>query len=708
VRCLIGTRALDPATLHSQTGGNPFFISEVLAAEHSELPATIRDAVLARAARLSVAGRIMLDAAAIIGPRVELWLLAAMSQTGVIDAPENVTENATRDAITENAIDESLALGILFAQGENFVFRHELARQTILATMPPHRRLALHQAALDALKGSLIAQKDSARLAHHAEGANDQTAILQYAPLAARQAAAFGMNRAAAALFALALRHAGDLPPVQQIELHEAYGMSMQAEPGRAITIAAYRRAAELAHQAEMPLRHGFYLARLAGVLEMADQLAEAERLLTEALEILEPLAPNRGLVDAYKNLAYQHLKRGENAAAVAIAEKSHAMAQWTEQGTGQKHVIISSYQMLGLCWLALDHRRGCDYLEQSLALALEQKDYWSAAAVYSNLSMIYVESYCLERAEALLAAGIAFTSEHDMDLALDVLWGWQAMLHLQRGRWPAARTIASTLLQKSPIHPYALTPARLVMGRLLAYQGEPGAAQMLDEALAGLLQSGNRQRLGAAYAARAEAAWLAGDPLRTQAEALAFYDEAVQNHQPGFVTELAYWRWCSGDAVEILDWMLHPFVLQMQGNWQDAATAWAALGCPYQQARALAEGDQEAQRTALLLFDQLGASVMVERVRQALREAGVRALPRGPRPSTKSNPFNLTNRQVDILMLLAKKLTNAEIAAQLYISPKTVEHHLSTIFAKLEVSSRAEAAALARQQPANSTSPSP
>jgi DNA-binding CsgD family transcriptional regulator len=145
---------------------------------------------------------------------------------------------------------------------------------------------------------------------------------------------------------------------------------------------------------------------------------------------------------------------------------------------------------------------------------------------------------------------------------------------------------------------------------------------------------------------------------------------------------------------------MVQPFVLEIQGNWRAAAAMWEELGCPYERARALAQGNSEAQREALLIFEQLGARPMAERVRAQLRAAGVQTIPRGPRAATRQNPFGLTNRQVEILSLLAKNLTNAEIAARLHISPKTVDHHVSAVLAKLDVSTRDQAALLARQHP--------
>lgn len=127
------------------------------------------------------------------------------------------------------------------------------------------------------------------------------------------------------------------------------------------------------------------------------------------------------------------------------------------------------------------------------------------------------------------------------------------------------------------------------------------------------------------------------------------------------------------------------------------AATAWEELGCPYEQARALVDGDQEAQIAALAIFDQLGATPAAADLRQRLRATGLQHIPRGPRPATRDNPFGLTARQMDVLSLLAEGLTNAQISERLYLSPKTVDHHVSAVLTKLEVHSREAAAAVAQ-----------
>jgi DNA-binding CsgD family transcriptional regulator len=234
------------------------------------------------------------------------------------------------------------------------------------------------------------------------------------------------------------------------------------------------------------------------------------------------------------------------------------------------------------------------------------------------------------------------------------------------------------------------------VLGQLRARRGDPGAMPPLDEALELARKVGNLQRVGVARAARAEAAWLAGDRARAGEEARADYERVVRRQHPWSTGKLAYWRWRAGEAVDWPAWTARPYVLEMSGDWQAAALEWEQLGCPYEQARALAEGDSAAQGRALAIFERLGARPAAEALRQRLQAAGG-AVPRGPRPSTRQNPFGLTARQLEVLELLALDLTNAEIGERLHLSAKTVEHHVAAVMDKLDVRTRAAAAAALR-----------
>ena len=176
--------------------------------------------------------------------------------------------------------------------------------------------------------------------------------------------------------------------------------------------------------------------------------------------------------------------------------------------------------------------------------------------------------------------------------------------------------------------------------------------------------------------------------------EARAAYVLAVDKRHPWFAGELAYWRWKAGDLDLAPEIAADPFKWQIEGRWVDAAAAWAERLCPYERARALAESaDQDALLTAARTFEELGARPALERLAERTDAVELPPEPRGPRPSTRSNPAGLTNRQLDVLALVAEGLTNAEIAERLIRSEKTIDHHVSAILAKLDVRNRTEAA---------------
>jgi DNA-binding CsgD family transcriptional regulator len=676
VQALVGEQSLDAAALHQQTGGNPFFVTEVLAGAPAGLPATVRDAVLARAARLSPSARAVLEAAAVIGARVETWLLA---------------EVAGAEA---GAVDQSVAAGLLSAPGNDFVFRHELARQAVLASISPLHRTALHRMTLDALRAHPAARQDLTRLAHHAEGAGDRDAILQYAPAAAQQAVDARAHRSAAKLYELALRHAQGLPPGEHAQLLDHFATECDTIDRRPEAIEARRRALELWRAANEPLKYGRSLTSFALLMQITGHKAEAEAANRTALEILEPLAPNSPLLHAYNMEAWLSLASADNARGAAMAEKGLAMAQAVEDEEPMPRLLEAA----GLCWLYLDQARGLDYLERALALALQLDHAVRAGNLYANLSSIYVDFHQFARAEQLFATGAPFVQERELVSVWAFMEGWLAIHKLQRGEWAEAEQTARQALERGPMSP-GRGPALTALGRLRTRRGEPDALPALDEALDLLLKQGFRQREGMIRAARAEAAWWVGDRARTLEEARAVFDLALSHHQGWYVGELAFWMWRAGEPLALPDIAARPYALHIAGDWRGAADEWARLGCPYEQARALADGDHPAQVAALALFDRLGARPAADHLRQKLQAAGHK-VPRGPHSATRENPFGLTARQIEILGLLAEGLTNPAIAARLHVSPKTVDHHVSAVLAKLEVASREEAADIARRHP--------
>ncbi|WP_420629970.1 helix-turn-helix transcriptional regulator [Candidatus Leptofilum sp.] len=665
----------DVEKLHQQTGGNPFFINQVLTSDEDGIPATVREVVLARASRLSLSGRAVLDAAAVIGQRIEPWLL-----TEVVQAEAD-------------AVQASLELGILLPKGDNFVFRHELARQIILDEILPHQRTFLHQAVLDVLKTSPLAQKDAARLAHHAASADNSEEILNFGRKAGFEAAQMGMHRAAKAWFELTLPFADSLQLGEQMDLYENYALHIQSTD-LAKSIEAFEKLAELAEIADEPVQQGLAWGRAAVVHYRLGQLEVCDALLHRAITILEPFSPNHGLVSAYPLIAMRQHAQGHAEPALAYAEKGHQMAL----ELGKIRDILQAYQVVGLCTMPLDRAKGLYHLETCLQMAIEHKQFRIAGSNYANLIMYTLDLFPTKPVAKLITEAKSYQIEHDLDFSLAMTQAWEAINLLYQGHWSASEAVSDAVLQKATA-PIARIPALIAQSRLATRRGHVAVAEEpLNEALVLSKKVNNLTRIGIYYCTAAEAAWLAGNEAEIHRLLAEYYDTAVQYKLPGFAAEMAYWGWRVGELVEAFDWMHQPFILEIEGNWQAAADAWGALGCPYEQARALADGDKDAQKAALLIFEQLGARPMAKTVRQKLRDAGVQTIPRGARASTKENPFNLTNRQLEILSLLTDDLTNAEIAARLHISPKTVDHHVSAVLGKLQVSSRTEAAEIGRQ----------
>ncbi len=122
------------------------------------------------------------------------------------------------------------------------------------------------------------------------------------------------------------------------------------------------------------------------------------------------------------------------------------------------------------------------------------------------------------------------------------------------------------------------------------------------------------------------------------------------------------------------------------------AAEIWKRLGCPYEQALALFEGNESDKKAAIIIMHKLGATTIIEKMKFQMRTSGIKSIPRGIRKTTRSNSANLTERELDVLQLLKEGMQNKEIGAKLFISHKTVNHHISSIFFKLDVNSRSKA----------------
>jgi DNA-binding CsgD family transcriptional regulator len=678
VAALAQPYGVDPDGLHRRTGGNPFFVSEVLAARgaglpDTMLPDTVRDAVLARAARLSGGARSLLDAVALLPPHADLWLLERVARA---ELP---------------SLDECLTSGMLQSEGLTVGFRHELARSVLEDSVSPWRRLELHRLILAALSAPPSGQPDPARLAHHSEAAGDEAAVLRYAPEAAERAATLGAHREAAAQFQRALRFADALPRDQRARLRERLSYECYLTGQITAAIDARRGALEDYRSTGDRLREGNahrWLSRLAW-FNTDNPTAESEALL--AVDLLQRLPPGPELAMAYSNLSQLGMLTRDLERAVTWGGRAIELAEQL----GETEILVHALNNVGTAELQNGSAAGWSPLRKSLEMALDHGLPEHAARAYTNLAASTVERHEYALAESYLAAGIGYCREHDLDSWLLYMSGWKARAELEQGRWDAAQDTVATVLDHPRVSEMNRITPLTVLGRLRARRGDPDPLLPLDQALRLAERTGELQRLGPVAAARAEARWLAGQDSAIAGETDAALAMAVALSDTWLAGELQAWRHragipLEGAAVETAE----PYRLQRQGDWQGAARQWAELGCPYEAALVLADSGDEAQmREGLAQLRQLGAWPAARRVARELRQRGVLDVGVGPRSATRRNPAGLTSREVQVLGLIADGLRNSEIAARLFLSEKTVDHHVSSVLRKLGVQTRRQAA---------------
>ncbi|TVZ00232.1 helix-turn-helix transcriptional regulator [Trebonia kvetii] len=688
------TGELDAARLHALTGGNPFYLTEVLAEPGQPVPASVRDAVLARAARLGPRQRAALEAVAIF---------PGGAQIGLIDGDPA-------------AVDGCVAAGMLVTAGRVVGFRHELARLAVDSAIPPGRKTALHTRTLASLGA---AGADPARLAYHAEEAGDGAAVLRHAPEAARRASAVGANRQAADQYARALRFAAALPPAERAELLTVYAETCDVI-GDAAAMSASSAALECWREAGDRAQEAALLARRAHYLWASGEAAAARAAVREAMTLAGRLPPGPALAAAYTWTGYLLMLARDIPGAIDASE--HAVGLIERHGPPV--LLTRALNALGTARWFTDPRLAEGTLRRAAEAARSAGDDAGMGWVLVNLGSGAGEIREYAVAEPALREAIDWATARDQDRVAGYATAWLARCQFERGDWAeATRTLAAAS------GPDKAVPARIVrlttLGRLRARRGDPGAAEALSEAWTLAERTGDLQRLWPVAAGRAELAWLSGRPDAEVGGLVAStYELAVRLGHPWAIGELGQWLLVDGSATNpsvtvgsnataLAATALPAPALPAPGAADPyrlppelAALAWERLGCPYEAASALALAGEQASAghadggqgpaaaagallEALRRFERLGARPAADRVAARLRALGVRP----PRRATLAHPSGLTEREAEVLALIRQGHGNAEIAARLSISAKTVDHHVSAILGKLGARTRHEAA---------------
>jgi DNA-binding CsgD family transcriptional regulator/tetratricopeptide (TPR) repeat protein len=660
---------VDPVRLHQVTAGNPFFVTEVLASGGDEIPPTVRDAVLARAARLTPAARGLLEAVSVATPHAELWLVEALG--GELDA----------------RLDECLASGMLTSADGAVSFRHELARLALEESLTAPRKLTLHRAALEALRGR--GEHELARLTHHADAAGDREAVLAFAPLAGARASAVGAHREAAEHYARALRRSEGLPPADVAQLLEAWSHECYLTDQADDAIEALRRAAACYHELDDRLKEGATLARLGTILWCPGRGDEARRTAQQAVDLLEALPPGRELALAHLSLSFTRSWVTDRSTARRAAFRTLALAE----GLGYPDVLVEA--LLSVGWCEIPAERGLAMLDRAQALATELGLEGLVAQALRARAHAALLVHGNEAARVAFEDGLTYCRRHGLELEELYALADRALFELDEGRLADAAETSTILLGRKAVSTFPRTLALTVLARVRARRGDPAVLPLLEEARALAYPTGELQRIAPVAVAAAEAAWLRGDADTVREatdDALAL---AVQLRAGSNVACLQSWRARAGIVEPVHPLADGPYALELAGDASAAAAAWSEMRRPYESALALAEvGSEEAMRESLESLAAIGAQAAAAVLSRRLRALGARDIPRGPRAATRGNAAGLTARESEVLALLGEGLRNAAIAQRLYLSPRTVENHVAAVLRKLGAESRGGAVA--------------
>jgi DNA-binding CsgD family transcriptional regulator len=663
---LAAPHGVDGQALYDKTGGNPFFVVEVLAGGSEEIPPTVKDAVLARAMRLSPSAREFLEAAAVVPQRAELWLLEALAGAAV------------------EAVDECVGAGMLVPEGDGVVFRHELARLSLESSVGPASKVRLHRRALAAISARPGHPLDFARLAHHAEAAGDAVAVVRFAVPAAERASSMGAHREAAAQYGRVLRSGAGPPLEQRADVlerrsHECYLTDQSDE-----AIAALEEALECRRALGDRLGEGRTLTRLSYILWCPGRAGESGRAAREAVAVLEPLPASRELAKAYANLARSIGETDGWAAGAGWGERALQLALDlgdTETALEAKRILARALPDGGL------EAMGQVFDDAQRAGLVEV-----TGSTYGWLADNALDARRYDMAADQLARGLEYCSDHGLELFRLYLLSHRARLYLAQGRWAQAAETADAVLRIPRTSIMPRITALTVLGLVRARRGDPGHRPLLDEAWDLARPTGEIGRFGRVAAARAEAAWLSSDPDGV-ASATELALALALRCGSALADELAVWRHRAGLRPQEPVVAGSPHGLELVGSCAGARALWVEAGCPYEAALSLADADDEARlRLALEELLVLGARPAAAMLARRLRERGVMSLPRGPRPTTLQNQYGLTARELEVLALVNEGLQNGQIADRLVVSVRTVDHHVEAILRKLGAKTRADA----------------
>ena len=674
VASMVEDTDLDSDQVLALTDGNPLFVVEVITSGVEGVPSSVQDSVLVRAGKLSSGARTLLDLVSVIPGESERSLIE------IIVEP------------TEEQMTECVRQGLLRVGDDTVSFHHELTRRAVESALHAADRRRLNQMVLAELGES----GDLSRLVHHAREADDFGAIVVFAPRAARAAMAIDSHREASAHFRTLEPYLNRITETDRAAIFDDWARNEFYLDNIESSADNLDRAIELHRSTGDDHALARTLTFAGQVNEATGHPEAADAGVAEAVAILESYPPSGDLAFAVSALAWLSMMRGDYGRAIELADRAISLAEVV----GDEPTMIHSLNTKGTATYTRGDPDGFRLLEEARSRA-EQGGYrLEETRALVNMAGAALDLRQLELASELAQRTIDAAGRYEIQTMEEYGRAFYAEVLVWKGEWVAAEDLSAGVLGSHPQRNlFSGLIAGRVLGRLQVRQGRPQARTTLDRTWSLAEVNAEMQHLIPTAAARAEHMWLTGedDPDRI-ARFREVLDEGMRLENTWAGGDLAFWLWKLGELSGVPEGIAEPYRLVIEGEPAEAATIWEAKGIPYERALALMDGDETTQLEALEIFETLGATAVAAKLRQSLRDQGV-SVPRGRRRDTRRHDAGLTARQAEVLQLLDEGLSNLEIADRLFVSPRTVEHHVSAVLTKLDSSTREEAVSRARTQ---------
>lgn len=656
-----------------ESGGNPFLATELLDSRDGVIPASIVESIAGRMGRLRPPTRGLAELVSVVPGRTPLELIKNVS------------------ADWSASLDEAEQRGVLVLNPANVSFRHELARRAVETNLTAAKRIELNAIALDYMLQSPL---ERARIIHHAANAGNTAVLLEFSPVAGREAIRVGSNSQAVQYFETLRHHYGQLAPRERALFLEDWSYAahvvdlLHDAMARSEEAVAIWRDLEDAEGLGRSLRWTSRLKWLAGRNEAAKAAADEAAAVLESIEVTSELAY------AYSAQAQLKMLSSEDAEAIVLAKKAIEVARQVGND------MIAAHAMVNLGSALVNHRIAMApqeppelaALEDAIAFA-ERVGFWDEVARGSvNMAWAGLGIPDLALAETYARQTIEVCDDHELPSFRHYAVGTLADVMRLRGEWEDAEDLAREFLSQAHMWATSEILNRSVLGSILVRRGDPEATEHLDRAWELAYSTGEAQRTIPVSIARAELAWLATREGEAK-QILRDEIDRVKGLNPAWVwSDLIFTAFRMGvelpDPLNVRD----PYRAAIFEDAETAADSFLRSELPYEAALTLLRGDQGQAVRGISILDRLGATVVAARARADLRASGVANIPRRPKTPQRPGPSGLTERQLEVMALISEGLTNPEIADRLFVSPRTVDHHVSAILNKLGVGTRQEA----------------